>query len=942
MDFAASDALVGREKELAALSALTERLAAGRGGLAWIEGEPGIGKSALVDALADGAAGAGCLVLRAAADELMEAFPLRLMAECLGVSARPADPGRAEIAGLLRGEATVSGAADPVLAAGERMLELVDRMCASSPVVLVAEDLHWADEPSLLIWSRLARAVDQIPLLLVATTRPVPRRETLDRLLDLVEKQDGTVVQLGPLGDRDAAALAARIADGEPGPRLAEALHRAGGNPLYLRELVDALMRDGLVTAGGGSAELDVGSGATPASLTVAIGRRLGFLTQETRKALRIAALLGNDADAAEWALVTDYPLGQLAELIADAVACGVLRETGGRLRFRHELIREVLVEQTPLTLRWALHSAAARKLAEAGRGVDAVARHLLAVPGAAEDWALGWLARLGEAATYAAPQVSAELLERAVRSTGPADPRWEPLATRLAQVLYWLGRDEAAFAVSGEVARAAQDPVLACRMRIQMIRVAGRLGRFEDALAAAVRPEDDRLPPMWHARLSAWSALILHYCGRGADSIATARGALEQAADSGDPLSIATARHALAVCDDAPSRPLHIQAALAALTSGDLESTDLRLLLLANYVVQLTDLGRPREGERVLAEAVRVADRSGTFRGATILAGAAGFAYRHGRWDDALVHIAGIETEYFGNDELAYAYANAALIYLHRGDRETADKYLEYACGPGQSPSTYEPPAPSYPLTEALAVRAEADGDVKRALSLMSGWLEAPLGLSRHERHDDLPYLVHLAMAVGDPETARAATRLAEQDAAVDPSPSRVNAARGCRAMLEDDADEMLAVSRSQQHYEWTVYAAYGFEWTAVSLAASGDTVRARAALTDAVRLYTDLGAVWDVKRADSRLRAHGVRRGPRAIHRKATTGWEALTPSEQRIAELVARGRSNPDIAAELYLSRRTVQTHVSNILAKLQLSSRIDVIRAAQQRATAAAAR
>ena len=116
--------------------------------------------------------------------------------------------------------------------------------------------------------------------------------------------------------------------------------------------------------------------------------------------------------------------------------------------------------------------------------------------------------------------------------------------------------------------------------------------------------------------------------------------------------------------------------------------------------------------------------------------------------------------------------------------------------------------------------------------------------------------------------------------------------------------------------------------------LAAGGQTADARSALNEAVRLYSDAGATWDVKRADAALRAHGVRRGPRSVHRRATTGWEALTPSELGIAELVAQGRSNPDIAAELYLSRRTVQTHVSRILAKLQLRSRMEVIRAAAE--------
>jgi DNA-binding NarL/FixJ family response regulator len=122
--------------------------------------------------------------------------------------------------------------------------------------------------------------------------------------------------------------------------------------------------------------------------------------------------------------------------------------------------------------------------------------------------------------------------------------------------------------------------------------------------------------------------------------------------------------------------------------------------------------------------------------------------------------------------------------------------------------------------------------------------------------------------------------------------------------------------------------------EEAAARLAANGEVAPARAALTEAAQVYGLLGAAWDVRRADARLRAHGVRRGPRSAHRRETSGWGALTASESRIAQLVGEGWSNPDIAAELYLSRRTVQTHVSSILNKLHLHSRVEVVRALAQ--------
>jgi DNA-binding NarL/FixJ family response regulator len=91
-------------------------------------------------------------------------------------------------------------------------------------------------------------------------------------------------------------------------------------------------------------------------------------------------------------------------------------------------------------------------------------------------------------------------------------------------------------------------------------------------------------------------------------------------------------------------------------------------------------------------------------------------------------------------------------------------------------------------------------------------------------------------------------------------------------------------------------------------------------------------LGAHWDIRRADSRYRALGIRRGRRDARRRPKTGWDALSPTELTVARLVAEGRSNPDIATELFLSRRTVQTHVSHIFAKLGLNSRCQVAREA----------
>jgi DNA-binding CsgD family transcriptional regulator len=121
-----------------------------------------------------------------------------------------------------------------------------------------------------------------------------------------------------------------------------------------------------------------------------------------------------------------------------------------------------------------------------------------------------------------------------------------------------------------------------------------------------------------------------------------------------------------------------------------------------------------------------------------------------------------------------------------------------------------------------------------------------------------------------------------------------------------------------------------------AVLLAETGDLAGARADLDEALACCQRLGAAWDILRGTSRMRRFGIRLGQRGPRRRPKSGWDALTPSESKVAQLVAHGQSNPDIAAELQLSRRTVQTRVSHILGKLGVSSRVEIAREATRHA------
>src|SRR6266511_2546893 len=847
--------VVGRQVESSTLAALVAEVVAGRGGFAWLQGEPGIGKSTLVDLMAQEAQAAGCTLCRGAGEELMQAFPLRLLAECLDVTSSSPDDARAEIARLLRGEIGGSATLDPVLAATERLLGLVDRICASGPVLLVVEDLQWADEPSLLVWNRLARTVDQIPLLLVGTCRPVPHRTTVERLGVMARERANAYLELGPLATPDVVDIAGRLAGGRPGPRLSAELVRAGGNPLYVRELVEATVRDGLLEVVDDVAELRAGATATPASLTAAIGRRLGFLTDDTASALRMAALLGHEFNVDHWADVTGRQARELAETTEEAAAAGVITEAGQRLAFRHEVIRQVLVDQVPAPLRADLHRDMAQTLVQRGAGMDVVAGHLMAAPDLEDAWVAQWLAGSAESLLYAAPEVSAELLTRAVRPLHHDDPHWEVLASRLARVLFWLGRDDQASEVAGEVLRHTTDVELSAALRILTLRSTLRAGGGVEEAYAGLQPslEDARLPLRWRARLGAWSAMALGLMGRFEQARARAQEALDDAGRSGDALAIGYARHTLTFISGTSEQIAHIDAALAVL-GGDPESMELRILLLTNRIHRLVATGRRDEVDGTLTEGLVLAERIGTIRSAGVLCQAAIACYYYGSWDDALLHVDSVSPEYFENPRLVFIQARVALLALHRGDRELGESRLRA----GDLLTEADPPESATAdgfRADALATWREMNGDHAGALAMRARWLDMPPGPVKDSRCDEAPYLVRAALAAGDQGIAEA-----------------------------------------------------------------------------------EIGAAWDIGRAEARLRRYGIRRGSRTLHRRATTGWEALTPTERRVAELVAQGLSNPDIAAELFLSRNTVQTHVSHILAKLELRSRIELIRSFAGRAHA----
>src|SRR5690348_5140430 len=433
--------LIGRDSEMALLAGLAHAVAGGQGGSLLIEGEPGIGKSALARSALGKAAGAGCQVFWGSGDELGQALPLLPVLEALRVRDPSGNPRREAIVRLLRGE-TDHGTDVPAVLA-EQLLALVAELCAERPAVLVIDDLQWADRASVALWRRLARLVPQMPLLLIGIMRPVPKREDLRALRAM---SDVKRLRLPGLTEPAVAELVAGLVGGTPDETLLRLAGDAAGNPLYITELIAALTRSSSVTvSGAGAASLTAGS--VPGSLPAAIADRLSFASGPVGEVLRAAALLGMRFTMQDLATVLGRPVSDLVPALDEARALGVLADFGNRLGFRHAMIRAALYEETPATVLAALHRAAGHALAEAGAPADRVARQLLwAVAGPAstsdpvDEWVLSWLAGTAGMLVSQAPQVAAELLRRAVAQPDADSARHGFLLARLADALFRAG----------------------------------------------------------------------------------------------------------------------------------------------------------------------------------------------------------------------------------------------------------------------------------------------------------------------------------------------------------------------------------------------------------------------------------------------------------------------------------------------------------------------
>ncbi|HET7653539.1 MAG TPA: AAA family ATPase [Acidimicrobiales bacterium] len=910
-------ALAGRGDELATLRAGLRAAADGRLWAAVVTGEPGIGKSALVQALADDARAAGFTVVSGSATELGRERPFGPLVDAVG--APPA-------------AASMTAVVDVRFVVGDSLLARIEELATAAPTLLALEDLHWADDATPAFVRDLSRRLPDARLAVVVTARTGAHTAALDRAVADLVRRGATTVDLGPLDDDAVAAIAAGILGGRrPGPRLRDALAACGGNPLFAAGLVAALDDEAaLVADDAGGIDLAPGALVVPAGIRQTLGRRIAAMTPATVDVLRVASVLGREFLPAELALVLGRPVVSLLSTLHEAIGGGVVDDRGGALAFRHDLVRDALYLELDDETRAALHREVHRVLDVAGAAPHRLVPHLLR--GITDATGAATLVDVGRELRDRAPGPATAVLERALELLPEGDAQRDRAIAAMLVPLVLQGRASEATDLAAEVLARPHDTALD--------------GELVEGQTFAVLRSDSPLAHRAEVETSVGLAGLSDAArARVRAFLAEARlatGDAPGAAEAGE----AVREWAIAAGDE----EVHVYAlgtlAWAAAGAGYVD----RGLALAKEAAARRDaLDAPRfnvdlhlgvlhlEADEIddATARLRAGLRRDTTRGdraaiAYYHFGLVGTGYIGGRWDDARADaeagLALVDDGTAPGNVSLLGRGLLARLALHAGDLDGADELLRR----GETDLlTNGPQIGADIVLWTRSLLLEAHGDVGAATTVLAFEWDAISGMRYFLSWRSVaPDLVRLCLASGERSRAEAVTAEAEEGARRAPGiHSAEAAARRCRGLVDADPDALVDAVRLYRKSPRAVDTAAALEDAGAAMGHAGRRDDAVALLRDSLHAWEALGATFDAQRVAGRLRALGVRQ-PRRVRRRPETGWDSLTPTERRVVDLVASGLTNREIADQLFVSRYTIETHVKHVFAKLGVSSRIEL--------------
>jgi DNA-binding CsgD family transcriptional regulator/tetratricopeptide (TPR) repeat protein len=591
--------------------------------------------------------------------------------------------------------------------------------------------------------------------------------------------------------------------------------------------------------------------------------------------------------------------------------------------------------------VRVGLHREAGRRLARAGAPALQVAEHLArgAAPGDAD--AVDWLTRAAREAAPRSPGVAAELLERAIDLVDPADPARDRLVVECASSLWWAGRVSDAAAACRVLLDRVQDPRVDGLARLCLARVLVAQGLMAEALGELERAQQcSALTEGERSAAWAWAGMARVSLGdlEGAAAAATRGRSAAVRAGEHVPTSVAlTSLAVVAECRGQLRRALQLidEAVVRADRSPDRIGHRYPVHVTRGHI--LMELDRLEDARSTLESGRRISERIGArWALPSFQVFFAVERYLAGEWDDAVVEVdASVEqAEETGERySLVLGFSVAALIALHRGDLRRAEEEAERGAA---EVTASGPRFRSHWAAWARALVHEATGALPEAFATLADcWDECARSGLVIECPVLGPDLVRLALAAGNRDRAQQVTTAVANVAAVTGMDWVTAAALRCRGLLDDDPEPLLAAVRACARSPRPLALALTCEDAAAALIGSVAVDDARPLLDRALATLERLDAARDVDRVEARLRELGIRRGRRGPRKRPRAGWASLTPTERRVVDLVAEGLTNPQIGERLFLSRRTVQTHVAHVFAKVDVSSRAQLAAQATRR-------
>jgi ATP/maltotriose-dependent transcriptional regulator MalT len=912
--------LVGRDREAAYLRGLLSDTAAGSGGCAVVTGPAGIGKTRLLAEAERQARLLGLAVGSGRATELDRAAPLAtLMSALLNVEPQPVDL------------SALKDHQGDRLWYVERVGDVLEEYVSRRPLLIVVDDLHWIDELSALALRILVPRLASSPLRWLLARRPAAPHRSPDHAVDWLLDEGARHIELAGLDEDSVQSLCANVLGARVDATVLALAARGRGNPFLLEQYLGALRATGQILVSDGVASV-IGDDL-PSSFLSAVDQRLRGLSTGARRLLQAGSIFGRPFTVHEAARLLDLRLAELIPAAEEAVSVGVLVEQGSALVFLHDLMRQAIYNHMSGPVRAAMHREVADLLRAAGRPAAEIAEHLMLV-GSVGDRAAAAVLR-GAAAEVAgrAPGAAADMALRALAMMDAQDEERPRVSAETVGLLASSGRLVEARELGEAVLSGGADALTEATLLLGLAEALKHAGQnrtaVEYAQRALARPS---LPPAVRASLSAIEAHALLYlddmpgadrAGAEADRLgletgehaaaafgSTARSVVARADGRlGD--ALAHAEHAVTVADRAGGAALHrhpriwLGGALAALDRLD-------------------------DAERAYTAGRQEAERLGTawsqplwhFYNASL-------SSARGRLDEAVAEAeAGVQIA----EQLTALQLCVPLLGLltrlavARDQPALAREHLQrmqrlLAQGITAAPEDVTWSIATFHFADqqpaaAMSALAETFASLPDRLLLLSNDPGAA------------PELVRIALEARAPVMARAVAAAAARIAGRNPAVvSLAAAAAQAEGLTRRDRAALNRAVELFRDSPRPLARVSAMEDAAVAEQEAGNRSRAIVLLQEAVDEAATCGAQRAVARMRKRLRGLGVRVSTPVISGPGQeVALPGLTATELAIANLVAQGLTNKQIAEKLNRSHHTVDSHLRSIFAKLNVNSRV----------------